>query len=286
MAAGGGSPGGDDGMGVAASRVLTAGARPCRAPARRPGFTLIELLVVIAIIAILAAILFPVLSRAQESGRKAKCTSNLHQIFKACRGYQLDFDGEWPWHDSPAGTDSHGKTLLHGFEERLAPYAKDMGIFICPSHTPRPSYLSLAREYYWGYQAYPYSYALNHRLGDNRGPDVNILSKYEHKYGEELPIEWALMIAFCDAEWTWVANAQYDPRWDPAHWLPHPSVPDWTCNCVAWRHPKPTIKNGLIQPDGGANFCMGDGHTAWLPMSYEFDKPGNYGFEITYFRNR
>lgn len=41
------------------------------------GFTLIELLVVIAIIAILAAILFPVMASAREQGRQAKCINNL-----------------------------------------------------------------------------------------------------------------------------------------------------------------------------------------------------------------
>ena len=51
----------------------------------KPAFTLIELLVFNPIIAILAALLLPVLSRTQGAARRTVCISNTRQINLALR---------------------------------------------------------------------------------------------------------------------------------------------------------------------------------------------------------
>jgi prepilin-type N-terminal cleavage/methylation domain-containing protein len=65
------------------------------------GFSLIELLVVIAIIAILAAMLFPVLAAARGQARKASCQSNLRQIGLAFMMYVSDYDERFPGDGDP-----------------------------------------------------------------------------------------------------------------------------------------------------------------------------------------
>jgi len=64
------------------------------------GFTLIELLVVIAIIALLAAMLLPVLSRAKERALRTVCASNQRQIYVYLGIYTGDNSGRLPdWKD-------------------------------------------------------------------------------------------------------------------------------------------------------------------------------------------
>lgn len=79
-------------------------AAPLRA--RRAGFTLIELLVVIAIIAILSALLFPLLGKALKSGKQATSVSNLRQWGGAFHSCWQDHDGDMPADGSGATAES------------------------------------------------------------------------------------------------------------------------------------------------------------------------------------
>jgi prepilin-type N-terminal cleavage/methylation domain-containing protein/prepilin-type processing-associated H-X9-DG protein len=64
--------------------------------ARPRAFTLIELLVVIAIIAILAAIIMPVLSHAQSKAQGTQCLNNGHQMMLAMTVYCTDNHDYYP----------------------------------------------------------------------------------------------------------------------------------------------------------------------------------------------
>jgi prepilin-type N-terminal cleavage/methylation domain-containing protein/prepilin-type processing-associated H-X9-DG protein len=95
----------------------------------RKGFTLIELLVVIAIIAILAAILFPVLLQAKQAGYRASCVSNVRQIGYAIKAYQESFNGCYP------SNKEYNKAKPWGHSSWIAwliPYTKSKKVFSCP----------------------------------------------------------------------------------------------------------------------------------------------------------
>jgi prepilin-type N-terminal cleavage/methylation domain-containing protein/prepilin-type processing-associated H-X9-DG protein len=103
------------------------------------GFTLIELLVVIAIIAILAAILFPVFSRAREQARKAVCMSNQKQIGMAIMMYVQDWDETYPpAHVAVEGTCIPNVAPKATWRSLIYPYLKNWKVFYCPSQPMPP----------------------------------------------------------------------------------------------------------------------------------------------------
>ncbi len=124
---------------------------------RKLGFTLIELLVVIAIIGILAAMLFPVFSRARESARKTQCLSNVKNIAMAIQMYLTDY-GRFPpsEHRAQALADSVAWTAEEGgcagtasraswanpylrWPVILDEYVKNRDVWRCPSAVWDPS---------------------------------------------------------------------------------------------------------------------------------------------------
>jgi prepilin-type processing-associated H-X9-DG protein/prepilin-type N-terminal cleavage/methylation domain-containing protein len=64
--------------------------------AQNAGLTLVEMLIVLAIIALIAALLMPVLGRAREAGRRTACLSNLRQLGIAFMQYAEDSRGKYP----------------------------------------------------------------------------------------------------------------------------------------------------------------------------------------------
>jgi prepilin-type N-terminal cleavage/methylation domain-containing protein/prepilin-type processing-associated H-X9-DG protein len=104
--------------------------RSSRKASTRKAFTLIELLVVIAIIALLAAILFPVFSRARESARRSSCQSNLKQIGISILQYAQDYDERQIFDSVTPGV--VGPSI---WVTTLQPYIKSAQVWRCPSDT-------------------------------------------------------------------------------------------------------------------------------------------------------
>ena len=109
----------------------------------RSGFTLIEILVVVAILAILAAILFPVLARVRENARRSSCQSNLKQIGLGMLQYSGDYDDKLvkSWYGSGNGNFSGGSDASDRYKwmDAIQPYLKSEQVFNCPSHAAYPA---------------------------------------------------------------------------------------------------------------------------------------------------
>ena len=103
---------------------------------RKRGFTLVELLVVIAIIAILAAIITPVLIEAKDAARMKRCVSNLRQLGMAIAQYVDDHSGlGLPLDRTPIGPDGVDHSNNNPWVLYVKPLRPYLGQEVMP---PRP----------------------------------------------------------------------------------------------------------------------------------------------------
>lgn len=163
-------------------------------PVHKRAFTLIELLVVIAIIAILAAMLFPVFAQSREKARATQCLSNMRQIGTAVGLYTQDYDENLPGNDTiteglalPRGlmTPCCGDNARRNWARDIQPYLRNTRVLVCPSASPRSSFLGGAAEFNETNDPYGAntSYAIN-GLTDTR-PASQITSPTETIYLRE-----------------------------------------------------------------------------------------------------
>jgi len=216
---------------------------------KKNGFTLIELLVVIAIIAILAAILLPMLERARAEANKASCLSNLKQMLISVNMYALNYD-------------DNGPMLQTCDQDYLIP----------------PPYPYVTKTYVWQYLLAPY-------LGRSdlpplgKGPLINVMDVFRCPQGP-FNYGWNAWIGGRTEEYQWT-NPGYDIRMPagPGKWkmLKHPSE-----TIVVFDHHTVAVHDNFDEfshyflrsigntkvwshhPPGGLNFGFADGHAKWI----------------------
>jgi prepilin-type N-terminal cleavage/methylation domain-containing protein len=204
-------------------------------PQSQRAFTLVELLVVIGIIAILIAILLPVLNKVKEQANRVQCGSNLRQL-GTCTLMYLDENKQFypfPGVDGRAEDWIYWETGRDKNQGRLVKYQGrffNEKLYRCPS------------DQNWQRRAYQYSYTINYRVTGWTGGGIP---------GVKLPriIRPADKILYIDESELTVD----DGAWAPDHYAGDMH------NLLSNRHDKTreTINNPKLGK-GGVIYC--DGH--------------------------
>ena len=214
------------------------------------GFTLIELLVVIAIIAILAALLLPVLSASKDRARRAICLNNLRQINLGLRMYCDDHADKGP---------AVGAFTVISYKQAMKSYVGLTGasspqdkIFACPKDTfyyneSNAAYVPAGHHEQPSYDFS--SYAFN---------GLNLLTNYPaRQFGVMLPGIAGVPLTSINEPTKTILVAEW------AALLPY-----------SWHQPKKPSADGMPCFDGSQNMVsFVDGHVKYIKIYYNGQGP-------------
>lgn len=144
----------------------------------RPAFTLIELLVVIAVIALLLAILLPVLAVSKERARRVACSANIKQFFVGIILFAEDNDSDLPsgLSDAPSPTDEHTPVISRKVGDAMVDILGGHSIMKCP-WLGEP----FDGDQWWYYSGYGYVLGYNY-LGGHGGTPWALMGPANKKW--------------------------------------------------------------------------------------------------------
>jgi prepilin-type N-terminal cleavage/methylation domain-containing protein/prepilin-type processing-associated H-X9-DG protein len=238
-------------------------------------FTLIELLVVVAIIAILAALLLPVLARAQGKAQGVYCLGNTRQLELAWLMYADDSNGRLPynvggvgprgvsgqtplnwvdnimdWELSPDNTNTAGIT-----KAGLGPYAaQSLNIYRCPADKVLSEIQRQA-----GWTARVRSYSMNAMVGNAGDASVTGVNQNNPDY-----VQFFTLAAIPRPTSIFVFLDEHPDSIDDGYFLNKAYYPEW-------------IDLPASYHNGGASLSFADGHSEmhrWInPKTRQPNRP-------------